>query len=125
MPNYVQEATVRHGEFLQHVVKVDFAAGASLSPAIDLGALRITAIQFPAGWEGSDVSFQASADGATFEDLYNQYGNEVFCKAGQRYVALDPATFASVRWLKIRSGLSGSEVPQSAARTLLVIGRIV
>ena len=100
------------------------AAGASLSDAAVLSELEIVGFQFPAVWIDADLSFQVSGDGGTtFENLYN--GDTEFSLAGaanaDRWCGLTDAQAATLRgWdqIKVRSGLTGAHVDQTASRTV-------
>jgi hypothetical protein len=104
----------------------NIANGGSLSAPIDMGALRPSRLVMPAAWTAAAISFDVSADGETYGPLYDQYGTEASIGAGValagREIVLDPALFLSVRWLKVRSGLSGAAVAQAALRAVKVVG---
>jgi len=93
---------------------------ASLSAAVDLMGGRLVGIQMPSAWTAAGLTFQASADGETYADLYDDGGNEVGgSAAASRYIVFDAgANFEGVRWLKVRSGTAASAVNQDATRTL-------
>ena len=97
-------------------VAATIADDASLSVEVDLGAGRILcAIDMPADWTAANLTFQASYNtGGTFDNLYDQYGTEkTIIAAEDRYIALDdPAFWMGVRYLKVRSGTSGTPVVQ-------------
>lgn len=105
------------------------ADSASLSGAVDLSSFSgtLVAIQTPSGWTSAVLTFQASYDGTTYANLYNSAGAEVTTGtiAASYYVALDPADFAGIRYLKVRSGTSGSATNQSSGDTLQLILRAV
>jgi hypothetical protein len=102
---------------------VTIAASASLSGALDLGARTPVGIILPSGWTTASLTFQGSVDGSTFFDLYNAAGVEVTVTNGQasRWYALDPSDFYGVRYLKIRSGSSGTPVNQTSQVTVTVV----
>lgn len=103
---------------------VTIDAGSALSAAVDLDGVALVGIQMPASWTAANLTFQVSADGVTYADLYNQSGSEVVVTAAaNRYIALDPTLFQGIRRLKIRSGTSGTPVNQAASRTLLLVTR--
>lgn len=100
------------------------ANGQSLSDAIDLGERRAVRIVMPAGWTAAALTFQSSYDGTTFNDLYDESGNEVsYTVAAGRSVRLPVGDWLGVRYLKIRSGSSGTPVNQGAARSLVVVAQ--
>lgn len=96
-------------------------AGASLSGAADLIGFILAGIQMPTAWTAAAMTFQASLDGATFQNVYNTDGTEFTIASANlsasRYYALDPRDFSGVRFLKIRSGSGASPVVQVAAAT--------
>lgn len=93
-------------------VSGSIASGNSLSSVIDLEGCRLVAIQLPSAMTNANLLFDATlADddtGATFGPLYNE-GVEYSVatgsgSAGSRVIALNPAVFAGVRFLKLRVG---------------------
>ena len=101
------------------------AINASLSGEVDLGSYRLAGIVMPAAWTAANLTFQvASATGGTFQDLYDDGGNEVTVTAAvSRSLGLDllAGTLAPWRFIKIRSGTSGVAVNQAAARTITLV----
>lgn len=101
------------------------ASAASLSGEVDLAGYRNFAIQMPATWTAANLTFQvATASGGTFQDLYDDFGNEVtVTAAASRGIALDgmAGALAAWRYLKIRSGTTGTPVNQAAERSLVVV----
>ena len=81
-------------------------------------------IQMPAAWTTADITFQASYDGTTYYDLYDQDGNEItISAAASRFIILNPDNFWGFHWLKVRSGTMGTPVNQAAARTVVLLTR--
>lgn len=94
-------------------------SGQSLSAAIDLEQLNIATIIFPASWTTADITFQTSADGVTYSDVINDSGVEVKrTPVAGKAMGVSIPELSGVRFLKIRSGISGSPVNQGADRTL-------
>lgn len=100
---------------------VNLPAGATgLSEAIQLNG-RLVGIQMPATWAAANITFQASANGDTFYDVYDSAGTEVSVTAVQaRYIVLDP-TARGFFHLKVRSGTAATPVNQTTARTLVLL----
>ena len=106
------------------------ASGASLSDAVDTGNTNslssIVAIIMPSAWTAADLTFQASAtvDG-TYNDVYDDDDNEVTVQAGaSRHIVLDDemrSHMAGLRFIKIRSGTSGTPVNQGAGRSITLV----
>ena len=101
---------------------VVIANGASLSGVADLTGFMLAGIQMPSAWTAASLTFQVSLDGTTFQDMYATDGTEVTVTgaAASRFLAFVPSDFAGARYLKVRSGTSGSAVTQGAARTLVL-----
>jgi hypothetical protein len=103
---------------------VAIANGASLSDAVNLAGFRAVGIQMPSAWTAANLTFQASFDGTTYVDLYDDAGNEqTATAAASRFMFLTPAEWAGIRYLKIRSGTTSVPVNQGAARTIQLITR--
>jgi hypothetical protein len=104
---------------------VTIANGQALSTVADLRGLgQVITVIMPSTWTAAALTFQASIDGANFFDVrYN--GAEVMDSAPpvSKWIAFDPAVFAAARYLKIRSGTSGTPVNQAAERTLTLAVR--
>lgn len=104
------------------VFTVTIPANASLSGTVQLNEFVPVAIVMPSAWDAANLTFQASEDGTTFLDLYGTSGSELQVTAGaNRFIALDPVQFRGARFLKVRSGTSGTPVNQSAQRTLRLL----
>lgn len=93
----------------------------SLSGAVDLGGRKLVAIDMPSSWTAASLTFQASVDGVTYDDLYDGATERALTVAASRYLAFNIADWVSVRFLKIRSGTAGTPVNQAAARTLTLV----
>lgn len=97
-----------------------------LSDAVDISGASLVGVKTPATWTTANLTLQASTDNTSFLDMYDGDGNEVTVTAGaDRYINLNPADFASLRFIKLRSGTSGSTVSQTGNRTLTLICRPV
>lgn len=115
------------------------ADGASLSGAVDLQSATgvyqtqydptVMALVTPSGWDTNDLTFQVSADGTTYVDLYRvgtdgtQAEYKIAGAVASRCYTLNPADFAGLRYLKVRSGTSGAAVNQSGAVSLKIVTR--
>lgn len=99
-------------------------SGASLSAAIDLAEQRLHRIAMPAAWTAAGLTFQVSADGVTFNDLYNEAGEYALTSSvvgASRSIVVDQAIFYGIRYLKVRSGTGAAAVNQGADRTLTLV----
>lgn len=106
-------------------ISITIANGAALSGSIDLTGLTIVAIQMPAAWTAANITFQASTtDGGTLQDVYDDAGTEVtVTAAASRFITLSPATSIAYRFLKLRSGTTGTPVNQGGERSITLIVR--
>ena len=93
--------------------------GTSLSAAVNLEGSRLLGIAMPAAWTAANLTFQTSVDGTTFQDAYDADGTEITVVVGgaSRNVHFSDQLHG-VRWLKLRSGTTGTAVNQGADRTL-------
>lgn len=100
------------------------ASGQSLSAALDLQQYSLVGLLLPSAWTAAAVTFQGSIDGSNFFDLYDS-GAEINlgAAAASRYLLLSPSAFAGLRYLKVRSGTSGTPVNQAADRALTLVLR--
>ena len=100
-------------------ITTTIASGASLSAEISLDSWTLDAIITPDAW--------TTASGGTYNNLYNDGGNEVTVTAAvDRYISLigdDKDSLGTARWLKIRSGTGASAVNQGAERTIRLVLR--
>lgn len=99
-------------------------SGASLGAAVDLAEQRLHRIAMPAAWTVAGLTFQVSADGVTFNDLYNETGEYALTSSvvgASRSIVLDQAIFYGIRYLKVRSGTGAAAVNQAADRTLTLV----
>ena len=101
------------------------ANGQSLSGVIDLEGRTMVGIIMPAAWTAASLTFQACAtQTGTYSDLYDDSGIEVAVQAAAaRAIAVDLAALklAPWRYLRIRSGTSGTPVNQGAERILTLV----
>ena len=112
------------GDLVVVSIPVTIANGTSLSAAIDLSAYRAFAISMPAAWTTASLTFQASVDGINYFNVYDDTGVEVTATvAASQYVVVSaPVKMLGVRWIKVRSGTSGTPVNQGADRIVTIVG---
>lgn len=95
------------------------AAGASLSDAVNLDDKRVHQILVPTGWNPAALTFDVSPDGTTWYELSDMSApHQSGVLAGGQALIVEPAIFAGLRHIRIRSGTRASPVPQAAAREL-------
>jgi hypothetical protein len=100
------------------LLTVTIANGASLSGVVEIGGSKPVLIDVP-GWTAAAITFQASHDGVTFRNLYDEDAAEVNCSSFStgRVVQL-PSQLEGVAFLKLRSGTAATPVNQGSARSL-------
>lgn len=105
--------------FQQAIDAVDVtieSSGTTSSAANVYGKGNVVAVETPSALTGTSFTFEASTDGSTYVPLYNE-GTQYSVTVGtSRYVALDPAVFAGVKWVKVVSGSS-----EAASRTITIV----
>lgn len=109
--------------------KATIAASASLSGEVDTGLVtsgsEIVGLQMPDAWTAADLTFQASYDGETYENVYTDDDNELVVQAAaSRFIVLREdyrAALARVRFLMVRSGTAASPVTQAAEREIQIL----
>ena len=116
----VQTVQSPGGTFKQQTI----ANGAAITATgFDVGAgAFVTGILMPAAWTAASLSFQVSIDSANFYDLYDTFGSEVVVATAASRVITVPATLMlGFRYIKVRSGTTGTPVYQGADRTITLI----
>lgn len=89
----------------------------AMTPAVVVSGERI-GVMIPSAWETANLTFQGSLDGVTFENLYDDAGNEVVATVDDsRAVALNTKYLglAPFEMVKIRSGTAQTPVVQGIA----------
>lgn len=108
------------------VITTTIPNGGNVSGVVDTGSKgQRLAIQMPAGWTAANITLLASDDPAgTFQDVYDSGGTEVvLIAAASRMIVTTTAhkdAIAPLRYLKFRSGTTGTPVNQGAARDLKI-----
>lgn len=104
---------------------VTIANGTSLSPAEDLAGHLLVGFALPAAWTTADLTFLVSPDGVNYFNLVDGAGTEVkVVGVPSSYAVVDPRTFSGIRFIKVRSGTSGTPVNQGADRIVTIIGQV-
>ncbi|MDE2103763.1 MAG: hypothetical protein KGL39_41380 [Patescibacteria group bacterium] len=115
-------------EFVIRSTSIDalIADGTAETAEVDLAGTSLTAIVVPSGWTAANLTFQVSADGTTYADLYSATGSEYVVdvpSGGDCAITVPPLDFEGFRRMKVRSGTSGTPVNQTGAKTLTLICR--
>jgi hypothetical protein len=100
------------------------ASGQSLSAAICVGAGVPLAVQMPAAFTGTSLTFQGSIDGTTYQNVYDGSMEVSVDVAAGRTVVLPAAALAAFPFLKIRSGTAGSPTSEGGDRVLTVLNQV-
>lgn len=105
--------------------KAVIPAAGSVSNSIDLEDYQFCGFQMPAGWTAANITILAatSRDG-TYQPVY-QYGIEVteHVIAGKYCAVENPMAFATLKYIKIRSGTETTPVNQAAEREIILAVR--
>jgi len=119
----IDDASVSIAAPPQSITPCVIASADSLSAGVDLGLLRLSAIQLPANIDGAaTLSFQGSIDGVTWANVYTAAGTEkTVTVALSRFVIVDWNDFRGLRHLKVRLGTAGAPITTTAERTLQLL----
>lgn len=100
---------------------VTIAHNAALSGAAYIGTAEIVGVSVPT-IDNAKLTFQGSADGTTYRNLYDSTPAELEWAASTgAYFATLPANLKGVNYLKIRSGTAGAPVNQTTAAVTIVL----
>lgn len=118
------------------VIGVEIPNNQSISGSVDLGNLQICAIEMPTTWAGTKISFLSKSHREKgdntqdniedWNDVYNDAGTEVsLTVAGNRIVGISAQVMMDalrgLRYIRIRSGVTGTPVNQSPAKVIRLI----
>jgi len=105
-------------------VPVTIGAAASLSGASTKILGQLVAIIPDASWTTNAVTFQGSLDGATFFDLWTAGAEySVLAIPASKWQAVSQAVFTGVKYIKVRSGTSGTPVTQGSSTVITLVTR--
>jgi hypothetical protein len=100
---------------------VTIANGQQASPTLNLNGSTLCGIHMPATFTGTSLTFQAApTEDGTYQAVMWQGSDFSVTVAAGRYVALNPAIFAGISFIRIVSGSA-----EGAARTLTAVSRPV
>lgn len=106
---------VLNGPFIQ--------PGESLSDALDCRSGEIVRITMPAQWDGGNITFMISTDGALFNDLVDREGNPmtlVWFPAAAVVLGQFSDYLRAIAFLKVRAGTRDHPVRQKELREFAV-----
>ena len=110
-------------------VTVTIPAGTSTSETIPLGngVRQLAGLQMPAAWGAASLTFDGSHDGTTFVPIHHGAGAYTITAAqgaaASLGVSLAAEAFAPWPYVRIRSGVIGTYVNQTAARSIVALIR--
>lgn len=108
--------------YITHTATI--ANNTAVSDAVSIAGAHYIGLVMPATWTGANLTFQTSHDGVTYQNLYDDDGVEVTVQAAaSRNIGIKTAALALAPWryLKIRSGTSGTPVNQGGERTITAV----
>lgn len=114
-----------HAQIELDTVTVTIANGQSLSGSADLIGMKVIGIAMPSAFTGSSLTFQGSVDGTTFGDVYYEDSELSISCGASRMIGIDPIKLLPWRWVKVRSGTSGSPTNEAAERTITLVVRAI
>jgi hypothetical protein len=113
-----------------YILDIEFAAGASISNAINLDGKNLVALIIPSAWTGSSITLQAchrlDVETPVWNDLRDMNGLEIVIPvATNSQIQIEPAKLVGLKYMRVRNGTSASPVNQAAARLAFGVVREV
>ena len=103
---------------------VDIDSNVAVGDSINLADDRLIAIIMPSAWTTAALTFQASLGNGVWYNVYKEEGTELsYAAATSRWIIVKPTDFAGMKYLKIRSGTSGTPVSQADDRSIGIVKR--
>jgi hypothetical protein len=106
-------------------LQATIAAGATgLSAAVKVDDRQsIVGFVMPASWVAAGLTFQTSVDGGvTWKEVTKSDGTALaYTVAADKYIVAAPGDWLGVRWLKVRSGTSGTPVNQTGGAVITIV----
>jgi hypothetical protein len=100
----------------------DIANGTALSQAIDMRGRTPYGIIMPSAWTAAGITFQVSNDGVNFADLYDETAEYSLTVAADQAIGFPGGNlFSGFKFIKVRSGTTGTPVNQGADRAIEVV----
>lgn len=113
---------IESGSSLSDAARINYPVG----PASQGVRETLVAIIMPSSWTTASITVQASNDDVNYANVYNVDGAELTIDAAaSRWIAIDPADFAGMSSIKLRSGTAGTPVNQDAYRLISLVYRPV
>src|SRR5262245_40845093 len=96
--------------------------GQSLSDAVDCLAGDVIMLLMPPAWSFANLTFQVSANGVDFVDLFERFGNqELMVGVVPNSGILVSAEFSRITKIKLRSGSRVQPIPQQGRREFTIV----
>ena len=115
------------------VISTTIPANEALSGGIDIGDAAFVGIEMPEGWAGTQITFQAKAKNKEdvnndpaledYDNVYDSAGNELVVTVAANRIVTDIPELSPLRFIRIRSGTSGTPVNQNPAREIRIIAK--
>ncbi len=100
------------------------ASGQALSTIIRTDSNHVLSLSMPAAWSTAALTVQASQDGTTWRNVFDEFGAELTIQAAaDREIFLPPVRLAAYGFIRLRSGTAGTPVNQAAARDIIITTR--
>jgi hypothetical protein len=109
--------------YIPAAINTTIANAASLSDAQEIDG-RLAGIVMPATWTLAAITFQGSLDGSNFFNIYDGDIERAISSSqatASKWLALDPADWKGVKFLKCRSGTSATPVNQGQQSILTLV----
>lgn len=99
-------------------------ASDAVSDSQSVGSVLPVGVYMPAAWDAAVLCFDVSLDGENWLPLFDQTGTEVsVAVAASKAFVINPADYAGFPYMRVRSGLTGATVDQTAERAVTVLFR--
>lgn len=105
------------GGVMRKAFTASIASSATTSGTIDLGAYVLSAVDLPAAFTGTALSFQGSHDGVIFDPIHKDGALYSVACGTSRNLSLDLMAMLAYRYIRLVSGSA-----EGAARTFTAIG---
>jgi hypothetical protein len=109
-------------ELMEALASVTIPINTAVSTPIYIGQRSIVGIGMSAAWTAAALTFQASLDNTTWQDVYiggSEYNETVVANTW----VIPTATYLQAPYIRLRSGVTVTPVNQAAERTLTIMLR--
>jgi len=124
-PTVVVDSDIVEWQNPVELLTVTFPLSSSLSGPVRLNGLSVIGYIMPSTWDAADLTFRASVDDTTYNNIYTDGDSEYTVQAAKsRYIIADSIELRGINYLMVRSGTSGSAVNQEnglTAQTLQLV----